>query len=590
MSDGYRAISWNRQKRTYDLLILAFVLFYLGLFIGGGALAHPNATIETLLIRGFGTCALLMLHVILVIGPLCRLNPAFLPLLYNRRHLGGAMFFVALAHGGLSLFQFHALGDLNPLISLFISNTRYDSLTNFPFQPLGFLALTILFLMAATSHDFWLRQLTAPVWKRLHMLVYLAYGLTVAHVALGFLQGETDMTVTSLLIFGLAAVLGLHLIAGFREKDLDRARATDDGLVGVCDADEIQEGRAVIVTAFGERVAVFQHEGQFHALSNVCRHQNGPLGEGRIIDGCVTCPWHGYQYLPETGVSPPPFTESVPVFRVEVRDRKVFIGRGSGGARCEGGTDDRPADNSDFYIGYQPHAPHRTRRMIRLALSGLAAIVPLVALVIVFGQPRFADGFFDFGNVRQFRGVIAEQPAPLLMTIESGRRRDYALVGEGKHGAAELTRGLDGRNVLLSGTLIRRDGIEMIEVRGGSISAAGQLSGGSAPATLQVGNHRLAGEIVDSKCYLGVMNPGEGKTHRECASLCIRGGVPPLFVVRGPDGKRAHLWLTSESMSPLDDRILDFVAEPVIIDGTVERVGDRLWFLTRPTLIRRLGR
>lgn len=588
MSDSYRAISWNRQKRIYDLLILAFVLFYLGLFIGVGALAHPNATIETLLIRGFGTCGLLMLHVILVIGPLCRLNPVFLPLLYNRRHLGVSMFFVALAHGGLSLFQFHALGDLNPLISLFISNSRYDSLTNFPFQPLGFLALTILFLMAATSHDFWLRQLTAPVWKSLHMLVYLAYGLTVAHVALGFLQGETATPVTALLICGLAAVLGLHLIAGYREKEADREGAAENGLVGVCDADEIREGRAVIVTAFGERIAVFRHEGRFHALSNVCRHQNGPLGEGRIIDGCVTCPWHGYQYLPETGISPPPFTESVPVFRVEVRDRKIFVGRGAGAARCEGGPDIQPADNSDFYIGYRPRTG--TRRMIKYVLAGLAAIVPLVALGMVFGQAPFAESFFDFGNVRQFRGVIAEQPAPVLLTTEGGRRRDYALVGEGKHGADDLTRGLDGRSVRLSGTLIRRDGIEMIEVHGGSISVDTPAPEGSAPKIFPVGNHRLAGEIVDSKCYLGVMNPGEGKTHRECASLCIRGGVPPLFVVRGPDGRRVHLWLTSESRSPLDDRILDFVAEPVIIDGTVERAGDRLWFLTRPTLIRRIGR
>lgn len=325
MSHTYRAIGWNRQKRIYDLLILSFILFYLGIFIGLGAAAHPRATIETLLIRGLGTCALVMLHVILVIGPLCRLNPAFLPLLYNRRHLGVSMFFIALAHGTLSLFQFHMLGVLNPLVSLFSSNSRYDSLSNFPFQPLGFLALLILFLMASTSHDFWLTQLTAPVWKRIHMLVYLAYGLIVAHVALGVLQSERAPLPAILLATGVVTVMGLHLAAGARERRLDVDLST--GWVEVCPADEIPEGRARVATIFGERVAVFKHEGRIHALSNVCRHQNGPLGEGRIIDGCVTCPWHGYQYLPETGMSPPPFTESVPIFNVDVRDGMIRVSR-----------------------------------------------------------------------------------------------------------------------------------------------------------------------------------------------------------------------------------------------------------------------
>ena len=169
MSIQYQAVGWNRQKKIYDSVLAAGVVLYLATFVGVGALLHPTATAETPLIRGFGTLALLLLHVILCIGPLCRLDPRFLPLLYNRRHLGVAMFAMALVHGVFSLIQFHALGDVSPLVSLFISNTRYDSLANFPFQLLGFVALLILFVMAATSHDFWLHNLTAPVWKTLHM-------------------------------------------------------------------------------------------------------------------------------------------------------------------------------------------------------------------------------------------------------------------------------------------------------------------------------------------------------------------------------------------------------------------------------------
>jgi len=174
MSVGYQAVGWNRTKKIYDGILASGLVVYLGVFVGIGSLVHPNATAETLLICGLGTAALL-LHIILCIGPLCRLDRRFLPLLYNRRHLGVTMFVLALAHSAFSTFQFHALGNINPLVSLFASNTRYTSVADFPFQALGFLALAILFLMAATSHDFWLHNLTAPVWKRLHMFVFVAY-------------------------------------------------------------------------------------------------------------------------------------------------------------------------------------------------------------------------------------------------------------------------------------------------------------------------------------------------------------------------------------------------------------------------------
>ncbi len=328
MSHAYTAIGWNRQKKLYDGAIAAGIVLYLGVFVGLGFLIHPNATIETLLIRGLATCALLMLHVILSIGPLCRLFPQLLPLLYNRRHLGVAMFLVALAHGIFSIFQFHALGELNPLVSVLVSNTQYGSLSNFPFQPLGLAALLILFLMAATSHDFWLANLTAPVWKRLHMLVYVAYGLIVAHVLLGVLQAETNPLLAVTLAIGMIVVFGLHLVAGWRERKLDQpdvSHTQPDGFVDVCNVSEIENNCAKIVMLAGERIAIFKYDGKVSAISNVCQHQNGPLGEGRIIDGCVTCPWHGYQYWPDSGASPPPFTERVPTFNVKVVNGRVLV-------------------------------------------------------------------------------------------------------------------------------------------------------------------------------------------------------------------------------------------------------------------------
>jgi nitrite reductase/ring-hydroxylating ferredoxin subunit/DMSO/TMAO reductase YedYZ heme-binding membrane subunit len=303
------------------------LLLYLTLFVGVGVWLNPTATAETLLIRAFGTGAFLLLNVVLCIGPLARLDPRFLPLLYNRRHLGVTTFLMALAHGGFGIFQFHSLGNVNPLVSLFISNPRYGSVADFPFQALGFFALIILFLMAATSHDFWLRNLSAPMWKRLHMLVYVAYALLVAHITLGALQSETSPVLAIALIAGVAIVISLHLAAAFREKRIDRAKlkAVGEGFVEVCKFDRISEKCATVVSISGERVAVFRYDGMVSVISNVCQHQNGPLGEGRIIDGCVTCPWHGYQYKPESGAAPAPFKEKIPTFRVKVVDGTVFV-------------------------------------------------------------------------------------------------------------------------------------------------------------------------------------------------------------------------------------------------------------------------
>lgn len=302
-------------------------MLYLALFIGLGAAFHPTVTIETLLIRGFATSSFLLLHVILIIGPLCRLDARFLPLLYNRRHMGVSMCLLALAHGGFSIVQFHALGDINPILSIFVSNTHYGSVANFPFQPLGFFALIILMLMAATSHDYWLSALTPPVWKALHMMVYVAYGLVVLHVTLGILQAETNPILVLLMSAGLVLVLGLHIAAAVKESTVDQQEEFTEksGFVEVCGVDDIEENKARITVIAGDRVAIFKYDGKVSAISNACQHQNGPLGEGKIIDGFVTCPWHGYQYCPHNGQSPPPFTEKVPTFNVKVENGRIWV-------------------------------------------------------------------------------------------------------------------------------------------------------------------------------------------------------------------------------------------------------------------------
>jgi sulfoxide reductase heme-binding subunit YedZ len=221
MSVKYAPVKWNRNKFVYDGVMLLGIALYLGCFLLLGSLVWLGS-IEVLLIRAFGSCSLLMLHLVLCIGPLVRFDTRFLPLLYNRRHLGVATFLVGFVHGLLSLGYYHGFGSINPLLSLLTSNTNFLSLSAFPFELLGLVALVILFLMAASSHDFWLKNLSPGIWKSLHMLVYPAYVLLIWHVALGALQSERSVLYLIVLALGVVVVTTLHLVAGWREQHRDR--------------------------------------------------------------------------------------------------------------------------------------------------------------------------------------------------------------------------------------------------------------------------------------------------------------------------------------------------------------------------------
>ncbi len=328
MSLEYSAVQWNRQKRIYDLTLAGGVGAFLLLFGIVTRLSNPRVTDEILLIRAFGVAAFVLLHVILCIGPLCRLNKTFLPLLYNRRHAGVTMCLLALIHGTLVVITYHGGGDINPILSIFQGSPLNRSVAGVPFQPFGLFALVILMLMAATSHDFWLTNLSAPVWKSLHMLVYVAYGLLVLHVTFGILQAEVNWVYVISVGFGLVVVLGLHVTAARKEGPFDRPRdelAGSDGFVDACAVGDIPEKRARIVCLSGERVAIFKYDGKISAVSNVCQHQNGPWGEGKILDGCITCPWHGYQYRLADGCAPPPFSEKLVTYRVRVENGLVEV-------------------------------------------------------------------------------------------------------------------------------------------------------------------------------------------------------------------------------------------------------------------------
>jgi nitrite reductase/ring-hydroxylating ferredoxin subunit/DMSO/TMAO reductase YedYZ heme-binding membrane subunit len=330
MSAGFRAVQWNRRKLIYDAIALGAVVLYIGAFLVIGAQVDPPKDWPGEIdrrIQAFGSCAFLLLTFILAIGPLTRLDRRFLPLLYNRRHLGVMTFVLVSIHFYYMVAWFASLDALPNVAQDVTKWEDYAKFIGFPFKALGFAAYLVLFLLAATSHDFWLAFLTPRIWKTLHMALYVAYGLVMMHVALGAMQEQRTLFIPVLLFGSFGTVAALHIAAGWRERRDDRGLpAGGDGWIAVGPPLSIPDRAARIVAApGGERIAVFRDGRRIGALTNLCAHQQGPLGEGRIIDGCITCPWHGFQYRLDDGCAPPPYADKLETYPVRVRNGVVEV-------------------------------------------------------------------------------------------------------------------------------------------------------------------------------------------------------------------------------------------------------------------------
>jgi thiamine pyrophosphate-dependent acetolactate synthase large subunit-like protein/nitrite reductase/ring-hydroxylating ferredoxin subunit len=113
----------------------------------------------------------------------------------------------------------------------------------------------------------------------------------------------------------------------------------------VAETDELPPGRVMTVTAGTHSMALTNIDGAFTVMDNRCPHQGGPLGEGSIEIGndgqCwLRCPWHGWDFDPQTGLAPGGHEDSGQrIFPTEVRDDGIYVGLEAEPARAETVTD-----------------------------------------------------------------------------------------------------------------------------------------------------------------------------------------------------------------------------------------------------------
>jgi hypothetical protein len=241
-----------------------------------------------------------------------------------------------------------------------------------------------------------------------------------------------------------------------------------------------------------------------------------------------------------------------------------------------------------FFVGWARGLDPRLRRRLLPVATGLLAGLPLLGLVLgalagdsaprgfgtVPGQPAWAD----LPQAEALRGVVLDGPTPLLHLPPAPghpQGRTLILSRDGKLGPGFDAAALTGREVAAEGFVLRRGTIEMLV-----IPAPPEPTGaaGAAPEPVALGRWRITGEICDGKCAAGGMRPGTGLAHRACATLCLDGDIPAVFVTARPVEGHAFLVLGTAAGGPALPAFRDLIGRRVTLEGQVERVGAALLF------------
>lgn len=247
----------------------------------------------------------------------------------------------------------------------------------------------------------------------------------------------------------------------------------------------------------------------------------------------------------------------------------------------------QPSREDMFFVGYLP-TPPPLRRFLRGATTATLLLILGMGIALAARQDDPGPARWDLAKEVELEGTIRATPYPTLQTDND----TWLIVSEGKRGAASRLRDLDGRRARARGFALKRDDRAMLELvsREDAIAPLDGRAGSHAlsPASESV---TLRGEIVDSKCFLGAMKPGEGKTHKACATLCIRGGVPPILVTWTDSGQAETYLLTDESGNALKGdallALLPFVGDAVEVRGRIGAVDGLPVLRAAPADVRR---
>ncbi|HKO82524.1 MAG TPA: hypothetical protein VJU78_19075 [Chitinophagaceae bacterium] len=263
-------------------------------------------------------------------------------------------------------------------------------------------------------------------------------------------------------------------------------------------------------------------------------------------------------------------------------------------------------DKNEFYIGWMGEAPDSFAKHVRKVVVVLLILVVAAGMVLGLQQRKFSTASFEFGQLTEVKGIFQRFPVPSLKVVSKqdvfGHTSSITmpLVGYGKFGAEGVMVALENeknmiltnKEITLKGTLLYSDGKTLLQidkndnplVHVNSIDTKIDL-----PEIKELGIVRLTGEVLDPKCYFGVMKPGHGKPHRDCAIRCIAGGMSPVFWVRNEKGEAHYYLLLDEDGKKMNEELKDHIAEPISLEARAVQYDDWIILYANKKSIKRTG-
>jgi len=234
------------------------------------------------------------------------------------------------------------------------------------------------------------------------------------------------------------------------------------------------------------------------------------------------------------------------------------------------------SDENDFFVGYGAVPDKDKRFLLKAVPAGLIGLAGGGALLGTSAASS-GGGRWETGTPVTLKGRIGFHPYPVLWVDSIG----HVIAGIGKKGADAICKPFEGAAVSVTGIRIVRNNCFMLGVAAGDISFTDQIMP-PIPQTETLGEINVIGEILDAQCYMGIMNPGYGRSHRGCATQCIRGGQPVYFSMglnssgHGGEtgcGGMGYLLATSDGHK-VNAEVLNQIAIPITFTALHQRIGN----------------
>lgn len=244
--------------------------------------------------------------------------------------------------------------------------------------------------------------------------------------------------------------------------------------------------------------------------------------------------------------------------------------------------------NDEFYVSYiDGSLGAKTKVTLKRFTAITILLVAISALLFGFTQQPFKNSTFELTSSTKIVGTFHENPYPMLrVKVADNTYKNIILLGFGKSSANPYleklqteVKDLNGKTLSIEGNLIYYNGKTLIQITSDEKVLLQDKAKKPTPPKTLISKMTLEGEIIDPKCYFGVMKPGKGKIHRSCAVRCISGGIPPVLATTDKNNMSQYFIITDLKGQPINQDILSYIGKPSQVTGIVEKMED--WFVLK---------